>query len=198
MCRLVESIKIKNNRIFNIDFHNLRMNNSRKALFGSDDFIDLNKIIKLPENINNEILKCRVIYKEEIIKVDFNVYKRRVINTLKLVYSENIEYKYKYEDRTQIKDLLKLKEQCDDILIVKDGRITDTSFSNIVFYDGIKLITPGFPILKGTKREKILKENKIIEGDIRVKDLKYFKKAILINCMLDLEDQMNINIENIK
>ena len=197
MCRLIESIKIENNQIFNINYHNLRMNNTRKALFNANDYVDLNEFIKLPVNIKKQILKCRVIYKHKIIKIEFDVYKKRIINTLKLVYSDNIEYKYKYQNRTQINDLLKLKEQCDDILIIKNGRITDTSFSNIVFYDGIKWVTPSCPLLKGTKRESLLKEGKIIEDHIKITDLKSFKKAILINCMLNMEDCMDIKIENI-
>ena len=92
----------------------------------------------------------------------------------------------------------KFKNNCDDILIIKNNKITDTSFTNIAFYDGIKWVTPAFPLLKGTKRQKLIDENKIIEVDILLSDLNKFKKAILFNSMLDLEDQMYIEIDNIK
>ena len=41
MCLLIETIKIENNKIYNINYHNLRMNKARKDLFNSKDFIDL-------------------------------------------------------------------------------------------------------------------------------------------------------------
>ena len=63
MCRLIESIKIKNNTIFNLKYHNLRMNDARKRLFNINNFIDLNKIIKLPNSMRlktNNPIKCRL------------------------------------------------------------------------------------------------------------------------------------------
>ena len=196
MCLLIETIKIKNNKIYNINYHNQRMNNARKDLFNCKDFIDLSKFIKSPNS--NDIIKCRVIYNQKIAKIEYEKYLLRNINSLKIVNSDDIEYQYKYKDRSEIEKLLKLKNNCDDILIIKNKRITDTSFTNIAFYDGTKWLTPIYPLLKGTKREKLIDENKIIEKDIFIDDLNKYKKAILFNSMLDLEDQMFIEIDNIK
>lgn len=197
MYRLIETIKIKDDKIFNINYHNIRMNNTRKDLFNCNDFIDLNDFINIPEN-NNEIIKCRVIYNMSIINIEYNKYHKRIINSLKLVYDDNIIYKYKHEDRDAINNLLKLKADCDDILIIKNNRITDTSFTNIAFYDGKIWLTPIRPLLNGTKREELLDEGIIKEKDILFNDLKKFKKAILFNSLLGFEDEMFIEIKNIK
>jgi 4-amino-4-deoxychorismate lyase len=87
---------------------------------------------------------------------------------------------------------------CDDILIVKDGYITDTSFSNIVFFDGEKWVTPARPLLRGTMRESLLKRNLIGEENITVDDLNKIKEARLINAMLPLETGTAIQVENIR
>ncbi len=115
---------------------------------------------------------------------------------MKVVGCDSIEYNYKYENRECLNELLELKQNCDDILIVKNKKITDTSFSNIVFFDGKKWITPSTPLLKGTKREKLLSDGKIVQNEIKLNDLKYFQKAALINSMLDLEDNV-ISIGNV-
>ncbi|MBN2545222.1 MAG: aminotransferase class IV [Spirochaetes bacterium] len=173
------------------------MNSSRKILFNSDNFIELNKIIKIPEHVNNELFKCRIVYDTEIKKIEFLPYSIRLINSLKIVHTDDIEYSFKYENRDRLNELLKNKKNCDDVLIVKNGRITDTSFSNIVFFDNSKWLTPDKPLFKGTKREKLLDQKIIFEDEISLKDLKFFKKARLINSMIEFEDNLDILIENI-
>ena len=192
---LLETIKIKNNKIFNIHYHNERVNKTRRSLFGADDYIALEEIISIPKG--NELLKCRIIYDSEIQKIEFETYKMRSIKSLKIIHSDSIDYQYKYADRSEINKLLELKEECDDILIVKDNRISDTSFTNIAFYDGVNWLTPAAPLVKGTKRAKLIDNGKIIEKDIFLNDLKTFKKAILFNSMIEFDDELIIDIKNI-
>jgi 4-amino-4-deoxychorismate lyase len=190
MCLLLETIKIEAGIPCNLWFHNLRFNNSRKELFGCRDFIKLENIIKIPSEFNNGLYKCRLIYSDTVKKPEFLPYRKRKIRCLKVVVCNSIEYNYKYENRECLNELLELKQNCDDILIVKNKKITDTSFSNIVFFDGKKWLTPSEPLLKGTKREKLLSDGKIVQDEIKISDLKYFQKAALINSMLDLDDNI--------
>jgi 4-amino-4-deoxychorismate lyase len=196
MCLLFETIKVQNKTLYNLEYHNERLNKSRRDLFGCTDFLDLKIIITIPENFDNNIYKCRVIYSSEVEKIEFLSYTPRKIRTLKLVECNAIEYSYKYLDR-KIFDQLLQNTDADDVLIIKNGIITDTSFSNIVFFDDTKWITPARPLLRGTKREKLLKEKQIIEDNITKDNLKYFKKAALINAMIDLEESPTININDI-
>ncbi|OHD05122.1 MAG: hypothetical protein A2086_04740 [Spirochaetes bacterium GWD1_27_9] len=196
MYRLLETIKIENNNIFNIEYHNLRLNKARKELFGLENSINLLDFIQIPQNMAG-IIKCRVLYSQEIEKVEYESYKKRNIQSLKTVYCDDISYNYKFEDRTQLNELLKQKGNCDEILIIKHRRITDTSFTNIIFFDGKKWFTHASPLLKGTKREKLITESKVIPQEIYLGDLKFFKKAMLINAMLDMENGTEIKIENI-
>jgi 4-amino-4-deoxychorismate lyase len=85
-------------------------------------------------------------------------------------------------------------KSADEILIIKNGFVTDTSFSNIVFFDGIKWITPSTYLLNGTQRQQLLQQGAIIEEEIRPSDLKHFRFAKLINAMLDLETSPSIDI----
>lgn len=196
MCLLLETIKIENGKPCNLFFHNLRFNNSRKELFGCRDFIKLESIIKIPPAIKTDSYKCRLIYSDTVKKLEFLPYRKRKIKSLKIVVCDGIEYNYKYENRGCLNELFKLKQNCDDILIVKNKKITDTSFSNLVFTDGKKWVTPSTPLLKGTKMEKLVSEKKIVQDEIKTSDLRYFKKAAIINSMLDLPDNI-LAIENI-
>ncbi len=83
-----------------------------------------------------------------------------------------------------------------DILIVKNGLITDTSYSNIILYDGKEWFAPKSFILNGVKRQFLLNTGKIKEIKIALEDLKNFEKISLINAMLEPQD-IEIGIENI-
>ena len=195
MFRLVETVKLKDGVFENIDMHNERFNNSRKALFEVKDSIDLNEILKSQEYNKSGLYKCRIIYNEEIIKVEFVPYVLKQIKSLKVVPSE-IDYSYKYEDRSDINKLLELRGSCDDILIVKNERLTDTSAANIAFFDNDRWYTPLYPLLKGTEREKLLRERRIFEEDLRLSDLKRFNKAAIFSTMVNF-GEIIIPVSNI-
>lgn len=193
---LLETIKIKNKKPYNLDLHNKRMNQVRKTLFDAKDEIDLNEVLKIPLYLDNDLYKCRVVYNNKIHKIEFLKYEFRNIKKLKIVFSDTIEYNFKFENRDEINNLLSLRGECDDILIVKSGRITDTSFSNVILYDGFRWITPATPLLKGIKRELLLKNREIFEDEVYLKDLHFFKKIRLINSMIDFEDAIEVDITN--
>jgi 4-amino-4-deoxychorismate lyase len=90
------------------------------------------------------------------MKLKLFLIRKGVIESLKLVEDNTISYRHKYSDRSHLLELMNMRGDCDDILIVKDGYITDTSFSNIVFFDGDKWVTPARPLLRGTMRESLL------------------------------------------
>ena len=196
---LLETIKLHNRKLHTLSLHSNRMNSARQQLFNRTDKIDLAERIKIPESTGNDLYKCRVLYSDEIIKTEFILYKPRTINSLMLVYDNTIDYRFKYADRSCFHSLQTQlnKTGADDVLIVRNGKITDTSFSNIVFRAANKWITPAYPLLKGTKREELLQKGKIYEEDISVNDLKLFDKALLINAMLNFDEKRAIGMNHI-
>jgi 4-amino-4-deoxychorismate lyase len=198
MSQLFKSIKVFERKLYNIVFHNRRLNETRKQLFNKFDFIDLNDVITIPAAIDNGFYKCRVIYDKAIRKIEFDQYKFKEIKTLQIVECDEIDYKFKYVDRTDLNLLFQQKNDSDDILIIKNGFVTDTSFTNIVFFDGEKWLTPNTPLLKGTKREKLIEEGEISEAEIKRSDLKLFKKALLLNAFYDFRNECKVEINRIK
>lgn len=190
MCRLIETIRIEKKRFCNLDYHNKRINYARQKLFGSSDFLELEKFIKLPEDMSNEIHKCRVVYSDKIINIKINPYGMKLTQSLKIITDNEIEYPFKFKDRKRINKLYGQKEDCDDILIVKNGFVADTSIHNVIFFDGIRWWTPTTPLLKGTTITRLLKEDRISEKIIRMEDLLHFKKIMLVNAMNDWGKQV--------
>lgn len=79
------------------------------------------------------------------------------------------------------------KNDADDILIVRHGLITDTSFSNILLLDGMQWVTPAEPLLAGTCRARLLQQQRIIAKTIHLEDLSKYSHFMLINAMRDFD-----------
>ena len=188
MSRLLESLKITASGIQNLEYHNRRCNRSRLDLFGVKEKLNLEEYIQIPHLKNTEIVKCRVIYREEIIKIEYISYQKKRINTLKVVCGDKVNYQYKFEDRNCLNELYHLKGSCDDILIVKDGKLTDFSYGNIILFDGNQWFTPRMPLLKGTMRELLIQTKRITERDISIDDLEQYKSFKLINALLGFDN----------
>jgi 4-amino-4-deoxychorismate lyase len=196
MCLLIETILIEERKLQNATFHNERFNRSRKELFGIPQESVLEDLIRLPSGLPSGKMKCRVEYSREIRSITFTPYLMKKLETLQLVDDDSIEYAYKFRDRQHLEKLAKNKS-ADDILIVKNGFITDTSYANIVFWDGIKWFTPSSPLLEGTMRSRLLLEKKIHQEKLRKSDIRFFKSAGIINAMIGLNESPVIKISNI-
>ncbi|WP_158582573.1 aminotransferase class IV [Odoribacter sp. AF15-53] len=188
----VETIKVLNGCFYNLEYHEKRARETAMACFGRRLSWDTASMV-VPEEARVGLVKCRVVYDTGIREVTFQPYVMRKIGSLRLVDGGNIDYRYKATDRSALTALLDQRAGCDDILIVRDGRITDTSFSNVVFEDaGGGLYTPDTCLLKGTRRESLLDAGIIRECPITVDDIRRFRKVLLVNAMIGLEDGVGV------
>jgi 4-amino-4-deoxychorismate lyase len=197
MYPLFETIQVLNGEYCNISFHQKRINAASQDLWGEENIVLKNVLPKVPENYAKEKVKCRIFYNKSDFKIEFATYQLPNIKTLKLINGGNIDYSKKYTDRSEINMLFGKKGSYDDILIIKNGLLCDTSYANIVLKLKETLITPKNPLLRGTKRNYYLSKKTICEQDISLNDLKESEGLYLINAMIDLEDNVFINPENI-
>ena len=186
MYQLFETIKIIGGEPQNLSMHEERMNRSRLNLFGNNDLLKLSDYITVPDDAKDKIIRCRVIYATTIISIEFSPYTSANIRTLKIVDVSTLVYDYKYLDRSRLTALID-KSKADDILIMKNVCITDSSFANVVFTDGQRWITPDTPLLQGTMRELLLRKGVIKEDRITINDLPLFTHFRLINAMLGFD-----------
>ena len=171
-----ETIRCEDEEILNIEYHQKRISRT----IGKN--INLGEYIYPP---SEEVLKCKVIYdKDEIIDISYTPYRPRNIKSFKIVVDDNIEYKYKAIDRDNIDKLYNKRELCDEIIIIKNGLVTDTSIANIAIYKDDIWITPKTFLLKGTTRDRLLNENFTKEVNISLDELLNCKKIALMNAMI--------------
>lgn len=198
MCRLFETIRICDGIPQHLEWHEKRMERSGKILWGKEWKISLKEMICIPDGLQKGIIRCNVYYDLGLPEFRYTPWIRNNIRSLKLVYDNTIEYAHKYQDRSRLEELMAQKEDCDEILIVKNGFITDTSISNVILYDGKNWYTPDTPLLAGTTRQRLLAENKILPGTIRPRDLGSFLGLKMINAMRLPEEEDFIPVNSLR
>ena len=193
--KLLETIYLKDGQLQNIEFHNARMNASRSTLLEGVESNDLSNIIQISDEYKTGKFRCRVIYENDIEEVNFIPYTEKLIKKLKLVDIGDWSYQYKYADRSFMSSLLNDNPEVDEVIMTKNGFITDCTIANLAFYDGKNWFTPSTPLLKGTKRSQLLDRGLITEREISIADIYQYEGVCLINCFrnLELENLININ-----
>lgn len=188
MCQFIETMCVEQGKIINLDYHLERIKNTRKHFWNTEKTVPTNQLSALAATQDSRA-KLRFTYdKENIYDLSCTPYNTRKIERLKLLGSNDIEYRYKSVDRSEINLLKAETEPTDEIIIVKQNRLTDTSYTNIALFDGSQWITPSTPLLKGTRRAQLLDAGKLREREVLATDLKSFQSISLINAMMDLEE----------
>jgi 4-amino-4-deoxychorismate lyase len=198
MCPLFESIKLSDGLIQNLEYHQNRMNQARAELFPEACKIDLEREISIPQQCKLGIFKVRILYGDFIEKIEIDPYIFRTFQSLKVVHHESVDYHLKYTDRQILQELFAQRGDCDDIIIVKNGFVSDSFAGNLLFLNGSQWITPNTPLLKGTKRQFLLDQGVISEKKIREPNIFGFQKVGLINAMIDFEEMPLIPVEQIR
>jgi 4-amino-4-deoxychorismate lyase len=198
MSLLFETISIRDGLKENLPWHQERLEICYREIFGKRPDFNLSEVIRIPKEAQHGHFRCRIDFEREIKKIEFQPYISKEINTLRLITDNDINYHHKFTDRSQLDKLFEMRDECDDILIVKNGFITDSSFANIIFRDGKHWLTPAEPLLPGTCRARLLDLGYISEAKIRVTDLSLFKEAKLINALRGINDSNSIPIRNIR
>lgn len=195
--RFIESICLIDGVFRNLDFHRLRMEATKAAfpdIIGKINLYDFLYHLEIPQNGK---FKLRIIYSKEIERFEIIPYEIKQLNSFKLIENNTIEYPFKFEDR-RVFDELKNGVDEDEIILVKNGEITDTSYSNLVFKAGTDWITPRSFLLNGTMRQSLLELQRIREETIRIADLKYFSAFKLINALMDLQESPELPVSCIR
>lgn len=181
-----ETIRCEDFEVFNLNWHKRRI----------ADTVSFN--INLEEYIyppSEELLKCKVLYDcSGIIDIEYTPYIPKDIKSFKIVYDDGIDYKYKTVDRENINKLYEKKENRDEIIIIKNDFVTDTSIANIAILVKDQWYTPKIPLLNGTTRQRYIESGILKEYDIDLGFLLKSEKIALLNAMIDFKTIENFEI----
>ena len=186
--QLIETIKAVDGKLFYLEYHQQRFDESLKILESSFS-VRLGDLLDPPEK---GTVRCRLLYNSTgILSISYLPYTPGTFNTLQAVVDNKIEYGLKSADRSALDALYRLRGRADDIAIIKNGLLTDTSIANIALFDGNDWFTPAAPLLKGTVRQRLLKNGELKEREIHFNELHLYKKVAIMNAMLGFIEVKN-------
>lgn len=221
MCLFIETIRVEDGMVYNLDYHTERLNRTRAAFWKDCAPLDLREFLSLdslnslaplnsqqslqspqssqspraltplhsfqfPQSLAG-IYKCRVLYGREIEEITYAPYQMRAVSSLRLIAADAVDYTYKSTNRNELNALYARRGVADDVLIVKNGYLTDTSIANVALYDDKMKVwcTPSRPLLRGTRRAELMDKKIIVERDIPQVHLGEYSKIMLFNAMID-------------
>ncbi len=186
MSRLLESICLCNGELRNLEYHEARMRTSSHVIFNNKKEFNLSGL-KKESFPSGGLYKVRIVYDSQIRNVEVVPYEVRSVNSLKLVYDNEILYDHKFLDRTKLEYVYSLRGKADDILIIKNGLITDSFYANVIFRKDGNWFTPNSYLLNGTMRQSLLDMGVIKEATITVENYRHYESCKLINAMLGMD-----------
>lgn len=181
---LLESIRLHEGKIPLLPLHQKRMDRARRAHFAKSPVIKLKDLVEALDLPLSGLHKVRLEYDDALLKAEVLPYEIRTVNSLKMVKADQLTYSHKFSDRSSITKLFERRGKADDIMMTKHGYIMDASYANLAFYDGFQWYTPSYPMLKGVRREQLIRNNTLRPALIRDRDLPNFKLVRLINAMI--------------
>jgi 4-amino-4-deoxychorismate lyase len=176
--RILETIQIQDGKILQLSYHQARMNAARKQLWQCENVIDLASVLIIPSEHQSGIVRCRVVYQQEIEEIQFIPYQWKNIQKIKVVETSPIDYAIKWLERSVFTQLLQDNSEADELIITQNGWVSDATIANLAFWDGKQWFTPNTPLLKGTKRQYLLDTHQIKEKAIRIEDLNILRKYV--------------------
>jgi 4-amino-4-deoxychorismate lyase len=187
-----ETIALDQGCFRNLAYHEARVEATQKHFYGRRLLPSLDQLLSIPPSYDGGLWRCRLEYGRSPGIPVYTPYQSRTIRTLYLADASEIDYAFKFQDRTAIEKLRDLclwdvedAEDTADILMVRNGCLTDTSFANVLLLheDGC-VYTPDTPMLPGTMRAFLLRSGLIRERPLLVADALSARGIMLINAML--------------
>lgn len=198
--KFIETMCICDGYIRHQEWHQRRMNTTLQHFYpGHDHSWDLNKCIDPLHCITDNITRCRIIYDAHYISVEYDLFQSRSVNSLQSVdVNLNFNYSYKFAAREMLHTLFNQRGDADDILIIKNGWVTDTSIANIALHTNGRWYTPLVPLLAGTSWKRLVTEGILYPRPINQMDLKKFDTFKVFNALIDFESTTEIPVCNIR
>ena len=183
-----ESIKIFDGRVYHLEYHQQRVNRTLQHF--KLPKLQLKDYIDPPQN---GLYKLKFIYYDKMFTMQYTHYKPKIINSFGFVECDK-EYAYKYLKRDYIDNLN--DGSVDEVILTKEGYITDTTIANIAFYDGNRWLTPKIPLLQGSTRQRYIDNGLLHLADIKKSEIDNFQSIALMNAMIGFYELKEFTIKD--
>lgn len=181
-----------------VEEHQKRFARSYHAHYGQVPPFGLLDGFQLPEDLDHsKKYKLKVCYGATDCNFEVTLYENELPKTLQLVTADYLDYAHKWTDRQGLDALYHQRGKAGDVLLVKNGLLTDSSYANLLLTDGLQVVTPTQPLLKGCCRARLVALGHVSLRDVTVQDLPKYQNFQLVNAMNDFDEHRWLPISQI-
>jgi len=189
MSRFLETIRVRDGVAMHLEWHQQRVASTLRAFYPEAPVPDLAVVISAARPEVNEDFRCRILYDDTGHSIEFLPLRTNEVRSLRLVdLPPDYDYRYKYADRRVLELAYSRRGDADDVLLVRDGWITDTSVANVAFLKEGRWYTPALPLLAGTTWKRLVQSDILVPRPIHVEDLPRYDACALFNALRAWEE----------
>lgn len=198
MCRfpLFETIAIIDGEPKNLAYHQQRFESAIKQYFNEQPQWQLAEVICVPDEFQQGSVRYRIDYNASEFQQQFSLYSPRKINSFQCVYTEDLDYRFKYSDRKRLDSLKTL--QADEVIIINNGKVSDCTIGNLLFLKQGQWFSSQDYLLKGTQLTKLVETGVVDFVQITAQDLLQYEQIMMVNALnpFDLQRALPISAIN--
>jgi 4-amino-4-deoxychorismate lyase len=183
MFPLLETICLSDGVFLNVALHQRRMDESAEKLFGMRLTFSLADVLRNLEAPQSGLFKCRVVYSHSDFRAEVAPYRIQPIRSLICREAGELRYPLKYADRRALDALFADRGSFDDVLILQNGWVTDTTYGNICLLRQGQWYTPEKPLLHGVMRQVLLEQGVVVTKAIPAAEIATYSHFKVINAM---------------
>ncbi|WGE78420.1 aminotransferase class IV family protein [Actinobacillus equuli] len=193
---LFETIAIIDGEPQNLAYHQQRFESAIKLYFNAQPQWQLAEVICVPDEFQQGSVRCRIDYNASEFEQQFFLYTPRKINSFQCVYTEDLDYRFKYSDRKRLDSLKTL--QADEVIIINNGKVSDCTIGNLLFLKQGQWFSSQDYLLKGTQLSKLLEAGMVQLVQITSQDLPQYEQVMMVNALnpFDLQRALPISAIN--
>lgn len=190
----IETICIQDGQPRHLDDHAERMRRTAQHFGFASPALPADLDALVPADLRTGTIRCRVLYDHTLHEITFTPYRKRRIERLIAVDAGAMDYAFKYADRSPLARPQIPLAETDELLFIRDGCVTDTSYTNLILRRGDELVTPDTFLLDGTCRRRLLRTGRVRTARVRLSDLPAYDELLLVNAMMPLDEAIRLPI----
>ena len=190
----IETLRIQDGQPRHLDYHAERMRSTAQHFGFTAPTLPHDIEARLPDDLHSGTVRCRVLYDHTLREITFTPYRKRRIERLIAVDAGAMDYAFKYADRSPLARPQIPLAETDELLFIRDGCVTDTSYTNLILRRGDELVTPDTFLLDGTCRRRLLRTGRVRTARVRLSDLPAYDELLLVNAMMPLDEAIRLPI----
>ncbi|MCK9373042.1 MAG: aminotransferase class IV [Sulfuricurvum sp.] len=183
----LETILCREGKAHHLPYHQRRLDATLRIL-GFTRKYTLSRLITPPQS---GVYRCRFLYDGLDFTIEYHPYVPRTISSLRVLIDDTINYPLKTTEREALEALYRQRDGCDDVVIVRNGFLSDTTVANIAVFDGYRWLTPEKPLLEGTTRSRLIEEGTLFPAPLRLDDIAAARKIAVMNALMGFVEVEN-------